>query len=372
MNILITFLTVVILLISRIYSQSTTADSQYKTTEEITTVTTISTTTTTTTTLAPEVDHEWEDLILAGPTVVNYLGLFMVLASRKNQTLNASAEFTPKHLSVTQPLPAILSRISTDMQAAFKVANDDLIRTRSNMDQIPDHINAGLLLIQTAPNDLLKTLLPYTLKNVKRTANEGAAVTKPTLERFITVEAILEELVTLLISTSATKEDDINYLMEAKAYANDIQMQWSLLVKLFKKFSQRADITEIRIVDSFIKPTEVANNLTTPNQRHTHLDKLIPAAIAIDQSSHLLDIMALTYAEISNEHMINQIASNKPYLALATESARALDQRELWQNTIAQSVKVARLAQVRQNEFAATSSGRNERYSTYSKDPVAT
>jgi hypothetical protein len=360
------------LLIGQIYSVPIDATGYFEFTNEptfTTSTTTSTTTTTTTTTLAPEVDREWEDLVLAGPTVVNYLSLFMVFASRKDISLNPSVE----HTNQVRSLRDILSQISSAMKAAFQVAHDDLIRTRVSMEQIPDHIKAGLLLIKTAPKDLLKQLLPYTLQNVDRAASEGSAVAKPTLARFVSVGLLIDELVTLLASTTSTPEI-ADYLIEAHAYASDIKKQWDLLVQLFKKFSYRADITQQSISTSFsdsIKEAQSANNFASEAQRSAYLDILIPATIAIDQSSSLLNMMSTTYTEVSNDHMVNQIASNYAYLVLGVESARTTSQRELWQNTVSQSVKVARLAQKRHNEFAATSPKRHEEYSDYSKSVIA-
>jgi hypothetical protein len=290
----------------------------------------------------------------------------MVLASRQDLSLTPPDNYTLTYLK-SESLRAILSGILSDMQSAFKVAKDDLVRTRDSMNQIPDHIKAGLLLIQTAPNDLLTQLLPYTLRNVDRAANEGSVVTKPTLERFVSVGSSLDELATLIASTPSNP-NITDYLIEANAYANDLKTQWDLLVKLFRKFSDRADITQGSISNSFVEPINQAqktSGFSSQSQRTGHLDKLVPAAIVIDQSSHLLEMMARTYTDISNKHMANQIDSSKPYLTLPTESERATSQRKLWQDTIAQSVQVARLAQERQNAFADTSPNRQTEYGAY-------
>lgn len=295
----------------------------------------------------------------------------MVLVSRKDQVLTAPAEYTVKYLSNIQSLRSILTRISAEMRKAFEFASDDLIRTQISMEQIPDHIKAGLVLIQSAPNDLLNKLLPYTLRNVDRAANEGSAITKPTLQRFITLGLWFDELVTLLDSTSATAAAaEKDHVDEAAAYASDIKKQWDLLVRLFQKFSDRADLTQTSVSQNFIDLIDKAqktNDLSTQAQRKTQLDKLIPAAIAIDQSSYLLDMMSRTYNEISKDHMATQITTSNNYLNVAEESARARNQRELWQNTLAQSIKVARLAQDRQNKFAETSPERQTMYAAYAQ-----
>ncbi|CAF3639853.1 unnamed protein product [Rotaria sordida] len=344
-----------------------TSESFDSTTEEITTEIT--------TTLAPEVDREWEDLILGGPTVVNYLGLFMVHASRADQVLTPSDTYTIKYINNVQSLHATLFQISSAMQIAFQGARDDLIRTRNSMDQIPEHIKAGLLLIKTAPKDLLSQLLSYILRNIERAAKEGSVATKRALERFVSVGLLVEELAILLTSTlSSSPPKNLDCLVEANVYANDIKIQWNLLVKLFRKFSERANITQTTLRNSFIEPIDQAqktNGFGSQSDRLTFLDKLIPAAITIDQSSYLLNMMARTYSDVSNDYMINQITSNEDYLDLVIESLRTTSQRQLWQKLVSQSVKVARLAQERHNQFSGTSSIRQANYTTYLKAVLA-
>jgi hypothetical protein len=364
---LATFLTVAILLMGKTYSVpiDTTDISSFAT--ESNTIETTTTTTTTTTTLPPEIDREWEDLVLAGPAVVNYLGLFMVLVSRRDEFLIPPAGYTVKYINDVASLRATLLQISSAMQVAFKLTHDDLVRVRGSMNQIPEHVKAGLLLIKTAPDNLLSQLLPYTLRNVDRAANEGSAVSKPTLDRFISIRLMLEEVVTLINSTQLVA-GNTDYLIEANIYANDIKTQWDLLVKLFRKFSERADTTQRSINDSFIGPIDEAqrtNGFSSQNQSSDHLARLIPAAIFIDQSSYLLDMMTLTYTDISNDHMVNVIASSKDYLNLEIESVRVTSQRQLWQNTVSQSVKIARLAQERHNQFVDTGPNRQAEYATY-------
>jgi hypothetical protein len=372
MNILTTFLTVAILLMGKIYSLPVDVSEMDVTTGETGTTETTTTTTTTTTTLAPEVDREWEDLVLAGPTVVNYLHLFMVFASRRDEVLYPPAEPILKYIK-DNSLRTILLKISSAMQDAFKLAHDDLVRVRSSMNQIPDHLKAGLLLIKAAPDDLLSQLLPYTLRNVDRAADEGSTVSKPTLDRFISINFLLEELVLLLDSTKLTL-GSTDYLIEATIYANDMKTQWNLLVKLFRKFSERADTTQRSIDDTFIDPINEAqksNNFNSQIKRTDRLNDLIPAAIFIDQSSYLLDMMASTYTDIANDYRVNEVTPITPYITMPIESERIIAQRQLWQNIVLQSVKIARLAQERQNGFVETGPSRHVEYGTYLQKAIS-
>jgi hypothetical protein len=86
---------VAILLMGKTYSMP--IDGMEDTTETVSF--TIESNTTETTTLSPEVDHEWEDLVLAGPAVVNYLSLFMVFASRQDEGLIPPAWYSIRVMS---------------------------------------------------------------------------------------------------------------------------------------------------------------------------------------------------------------------------------------------------------------------------------
>ena len=270
-------------------------------------------------------------------------------------------------------LRAILSQISSETQSAFKLAHNDLVRVQSSMNQIPDHIKVSLLVNQQAPNNLLNQLLSYAMRNTKRAANEGSTVSKPALDRFIAIKLLIDELVKVLDNTILVT-GYTDYIMEASAFANDTKIQWNLLVKLFRKFSDRAFTTQTTINDNFISPIDEAQKmygLNTSTERSNLLEKLIPPSILIDQSAYVLDMITHTYNEISNDYMINQINSTNSYLYLSDESLRISNERNLWQNIISQSIQIARLAQERQNQFVDTSTNRETEYSTYLQNVTA-
>ena len=342
-------------------------------TDETTELTT-TTTTTTTTTLPPEDDREWEDLMLAGPLVVNYFNLLMVLVSRGSENLVIPENYTVQHVQNTGYLREVLYQLSSSMQSAFQMAYDDLFRTQNAMEQIPDHITATLFLIKSAQNNVLSELFPYPLRNTNRATNEGSTVSNPVVNKFIAVQSIIDELVRILDHTMIVASNKI-YFTEANMYAKDIQTQWNVLVKLFRKFSERADLTQTTIHNNFTDPindAKQANKISSASQRTGQLKNLVPSAVFIDQSAYLLGIMARTYSEISTDHVINQIAESIDIGHLFSESDRILEQRATWQRAVSQSVKVARLAQDRHDGFAATSTNRQAEYNKYLQASIKT
>jgi hypothetical protein len=323
-----------------------------------------------------ELDTGWEDLILGGAKFANFLGLAMVSASQRNLALTPRAGYSVQFIQNINSLHATLLQVASAMQTACQGAHEDLVRTQVSMDQIPDHIKASLLLIKTAPDDLRKKLLPVTLRNVDRAANEGSAVSKSTLARFVHVGKLIDEFVAVLsytVSGIVSNLENYHYLSEVEVHVTDIQVQWYLLVQLLIKFSERADIIRENIAKNFVNSTQQAENgngLHIEAERITHLKILIPATIAIDQSTQLLQMMAHTYSDISNEYMATQAGQSGSFLSLQTSSMRATSQRELWQRIVAQSVEAARLAQKRENEFMEASHERQKEYNDFLLDAV--
>ncbi|CAF1047025.1 unnamed protein product [Adineta steineri] len=81
-------------------------------------------------------------------------------------------------------------------------------------------------------------------------------------------------------------------------------------------------------------------------------------------------MMADTYANISNEYMITQVAQIGPLLNLQTNSMRTTNHRDLFQKTVAQSVKVARLTLAQRTEFTKADIGRQKEYKDFLLDTV--
>jgi len=262
------------------------------------------------------------------------------------------------------------------MQMTFQDAQEDLVRTCLFLDQIPEHIKAAFSLIKMASDDLLKKLLPYTLRNVEHATSEASTISKPILLRLVQVGKLIDEVVAVLSSTLSSMVlniGDYYFPSEIEVYAIDVQDQWYLLVEFFIKFSNLAKLIQKNTKQNFVNPVQQAqtgNGFNIDADRMAHIRTLIPSTINIDQSTHLLRMMAHTYVNISNEYMITQVAQIGPLLTLQTDSMRTTNHRELLQRTVAQSVKVARLTLVQRNEFTKANIVRQKEYQDFLLDAV--
>ncbi|CAF1237540.1 unnamed protein product [Adineta steineri] len=326
--------------------------------------------------LSIELDHEWEDLALGGTTVVNYLGMLMVSASRRDTALIPRSGYTIQFIKNTNSLHATLSQVALAMQMTFQDVLEDLVRTCLYMDQIPDHIKAALILIKTASNDLLKKLLPYTLRNVDYATSEASTISKPILLRFVQVGKLIDEVVAVLSSTVSgmvSNIDNYYFLSEVEAYAIDVQVQWYLLVELFMKFSDIAELIRKNTKQNFMNPVQQAqdeNGFSSEADRMAHIRTLIPSTITLDQLTQFLRMMAHTYVNVSNEYMVTQVTQIGSLLNLQTPLMWTTNHRDLFQKTVAQSVKVARLTLAQRNEFIEADNDRQKEYKDFLLDTV--
>ena len=318
--------------------------------------------------LSIEQDRDWEDLILSGPTTVNFLGLLMISASRSDIALTSRPQHSVQFIQNTNSLHVTLFQVASSMQMTFHDAHGDLVRTCLYMDQIPEHMKATLMLIKMASDELMQTLLPYSLRNIDRDTTEALTFSKPMLSRFIQTGKLIDEVVAVISSTLSdvvTSIDDYYYLSEVETYAIDLQVQWYLLVELFIQFSDMVELIRKNVKENFMNPVQQAqdgNGVNIVIDRLSCLQTLIPSTITIDHSAHFLRMMVHTYVKIYNTFMITQVNQTGSLLALQTESMRITNRRDLFKTTLAQSIAVARLASVEHTEFIRIDIDRQKEY----------
>lgn len=321
---------------------------------------------------SPESDRAWEDLVLAAPSTVNYLGLFMVLSSRRDYSLLYPPGLTFKYISNNGSLRYSLNTLSSSMLSAFQYTLDDLQRVRISMEQIPDHIQASLVVIQSAPIDLLNRLLPYTIRNIERAIREGSVVSKPALQRFVDMKIFIDELARLVREIKPTA-DNGDFLVEANGYCVDLQSQWYLLISLLGNISNRTDLMQTDIAQDFVDIIREAHNqnaFQSAATRNIYLQRLIAMTASLDKYSEYLNMVMKTFSEIVETSVINQLRSNTLYTTTMTDALRVSIERQLWKDIINQSIRVARLTQARHNDFIARVSNRHIEYSLYSNSTL--
>jgi hypothetical protein len=152
-----------------------------------------------------DIEFEWEDLMAAGPASINYMGAVMAIASIKDFPLAVGFDY--KLVKYPNSFHATLVQVSNDMYRALSGAHTSMEKIHTNMRAIPALLKTALKLIIQATPPMTKAMLPRTLANIGRYANESAAVARASLERFVTLRSLLEEIVQASMLTNKDNKD---------------------------------------------------------------------------------------------------------------------------------------------------------------------
>jgi hypothetical protein len=131
------------------------------------------------------------------------MSIVMAVASRKDFSLKPDFNYT--FVKYPNSFHATLVQVANDMYRALFGAHTGMDKIQTNMRQIPTLLNTALKLITQASTSMLKAMLPRTLANIGRYANESAAVAQASLERFTYLQDLLQEIV--LVSTLTNKDN---------------------------------------------------------------------------------------------------------------------------------------------------------------------
>ena len=158
--------------------------------------------------------------MVGGPASINYMGAVMAIASRKDFPLKP--DFDYKLVKYPGSYHATLVQVSNDMYRALSGAHTSMEKIQSNMRQIPGQIKTALKLITQASTSMAKGMLPRTLANIGRYANDSAAVARSSLERFDTLRSLLEEIVE---ASTLTNKDNRETAEQLAKEAEELKKQ---------------------------------------------------------------------------------------------------------------------------------------------------
>jgi hypothetical protein len=157
-----------------------------------------------------EIEEKWEDLIVAGPITVNYVGNLMTIASKKDFALvPPTPNYIFTYIKYPQSFRATLVQIANGMYNAFLSAHSNMERIQLDMQQIPNYIKRALQLLTSASPRLIQSLLPQTIDNIKRTATKSVNSANSTLMNFRNLAALLEEVTEIATGTSSSNGDQL-------------------------------------------------------------------------------------------------------------------------------------------------------------------
>ncbi|CAF3937738.1 unnamed protein product, partial [Rotaria sp. Silwood1] len=140
----------------------------------------------------PNIDTEWEDMMIGGPASINYVGAVMAIASRKDFSLSLDYKYTL--IQYPDSFHATLAQVANEMYRALFGAHTAMNRIQANMRQIPNLLKTALKLITQAGTAMTKAMLPRTLSNIGQYANTSATDARTAFDKFTYLQDLLHEI----------------------------------------------------------------------------------------------------------------------------------------------------------------------------------
>ena len=148
------------------------------------------------------IEETWEEVAVAGPTIVNYISSLITLSSTQDFPFASS---TPDHkyeyIKYPNSFRTTLVQISNEMYNAFLDAHTNMDRIQLNMQQIPKDIKTILQLLTSASARLIQSMLPTSLANIERLSKQCADAANSTRNAFSSVTHFLHEVTQATIHT---------------------------------------------------------------------------------------------------------------------------------------------------------------------------
>ncbi|CAF1487565.1 unnamed protein product, partial [Rotaria sordida] len=162
-----------------------------------------------------EIDKEWEILMVSGPIVIRYMSNLMIIASKRDFSLQVPLGYVYRYNIHPNSFRATLAQASDDMYNALMGAHIAMDRIQSAMQQVPTSVKTAMKLITSASPAILKAMLPRIFDSIGHSATQSANQANSTLQHFNLLQELLVEIIQLSEHTQGANEVAI-YNMEAK------------------------------------------------------------------------------------------------------------------------------------------------------------
>jgi tetratricopeptide (TPR) repeat protein len=190
-------------------------------------------------------EETWEELVVAGPITVNYVGNLMVLSSKKDFAFTLpKPDHVYQYIKYPNSFRATLVQIANEMYNAFIGAHSNMDRIQLDMQQIPRHIKTVLQLLTSASNRLIQSMLPAALGNIERIAKQCADVANSTKKGFESVTRLLQEVTEITSGTYGYNTDELN---DINNLVNNSIVEQNLLTSQLKDIRKRYEEARITL-----------------------------------------------------------------------------------------------------------------------------
>ncbi|CAF3627324.1 unnamed protein product [Adineta steineri] len=148
------------------------------------------------------IEESWEELVVAGPIAVNYIGNLMILSSKQDFPFRPSnPAHVYQHIQYPKSFRTTLVQIAHRIYNVFMNAHSNMDRIQLNIQQIPKYLKTILQLLTSASPNLIQSMLPGVLGNIERIAKLCADAANSTMKNYESATRLLQEVAEVTIDS---------------------------------------------------------------------------------------------------------------------------------------------------------------------------
>ncbi|CAF4068347.1 unnamed protein product [Adineta steineri] len=305
----------------------------------------------------PVIEENWEELLVAGPVVVNYISN-LILANKRDFPLTSfNSNHIYEHIRDPYSFQYTLVQIANQIYTVFSNAHSTMDQTQSSTKQIPQHLKTIRKLLKSASPSIIQVMLPNTLDTIERTTKNVANSANIMIKKYESLTALLQEVIEAMTNTHEVNNSvlmNMNILVNATKEVSKIQQQWSQITRNMNILTIRVETIRETVLYELM---DTIKNVTSMNSefgaadRRFFVSKMLDTLIEVEQDAQLLYIMAKTYYDVSSAYIVPQTYNITRLLLLQTDDERHSAMTQLDKTLLFTSAEISQIVFERTQQY---------------------
>uniref|UniRef100_A0A8C4RXP6 Uncharacterized protein n=1 Tax=Erpetoichthys calabaricus TaxID=27687 RepID=A0A8C4RXP6_ERPCA len=198
------------------------------------------------TTLLMKPFANWEEFLMPGPLSIAILGELVFISSRDDFSINQNAPKDGfKYIRYPQSFRACLMQVTNSGWLAFNEAHKSMDQIRLHSANVPNYMKMAMETLLQDNIDLVKSLLPGQLENIRDIAFVCTTLAVSTEKNFTDVILLIQELLEACMNAKQWYEDDLKTiklkLEEAKMKKESTELAKKLAQENMTRMTKQLD-----------------------------------------------------------------------------------------------------------------------------------
>ncbi|CAF1060798.1 unnamed protein product [Adineta steineri] len=301
--------------------------------------------------------EQWQDYVLANAMLTNYLNILLVHASKTDFSLGNGSNQCTLYIQSLNSFRHTIIQLADNIRHHLTDLCIDMHRIHRSLENVPIHLKTILVLIKKGSKTLINTKLSDLLKKNENIVNGYLKILRNSKIKFEEIKNLLAELNSLI--SMLTINNVITLQIE------DITIQWNFLTDLFTHLAVQAETSSNYFLLQFNWILEQFIQFDIDTNRDLIINLLLSKVIEIERILDLLAIISETYVDISLQYSNEKLIDNANLLLISNEQERKDSIRQHRYELQPQTVKFARLALTRHDEFLQRNQNRQIIYEKF-------